>query len=64
MAPKKIEEMSWPDLQTMVMKATEDGCLKMLEAEKSGKKRPQYLLRIHGRYNVLRAKRERKDLLK
>jgi hypothetical protein len=66
MAPKKTEALSWPELQVKLMapSMTEDKLLKMLEAEKAGLKRPQYVLRIHGRYNVVRAKNERKDLLK
>jgi hypothetical protein len=67
MAPKKsIDDMTWMELQAKVMSksVTEAELLSLLEAEKTGRKRSQYLLRLHSRYNVLRGQRERKDLLK
>lgn len=64
MAYRDPNMMSWVDLQTFIMKAREDELIRMLEAEKFGKKRTQYLIRIHSRFNVLRARRERKDLTK
>lgn len=57
-------DITWLELQDKLAKAKEKDCLTLLEAEKTGKQRVQYLLRIYGRFNVLRTKRERTELLK
>lgn len=62
MAPKT--DITWLQLQDRLVRAKESDCLTLLKAEKAGKKRVQYLLRIYGRFNVLRTKRERTELLK
>lgn len=42
--------------------ATEDDVSKLLIAEKRGAKRRTMLLRLHARFNLLRARREREEL--
>ena len=60
----KTTDLTWQEIQTLLPTATEKQCAEMLENERKGKKRTQHILRIHGRFNVLRAQRERKELLK
>lgn len=55
-------EMSWQDLNAAMTKADEADCLSMLKEEKKGKRRLQYMLRIHSRLNKVRADRERLEL--
>lgn len=55
---------SWVDLNTALKDATEERAKQLLEAEKAGRRRPQFLLRIHGRLNKVRAERERLEILK
>jgi hypothetical protein len=62
MAPKA--GLTWLQLQDKLAKATEKQCMVLLKEEQDGKKRVQYLLRIYGRFNVLRTTRERSELLK
>ena len=52
----------WESLNTKLMIASEWECDLMLSSEKRGLARKVYLLRIHARFNKLRAERERKDL--
>lgn len=57
-----------PSLETWVnLNATLQGCDEktaegLLEEERKGRKRKQFMLRIHSRLNKLRADRERKEL--
>lgn len=63
---KKKELLSggWLNLQPRVMAATEDELFSLLQQERNGLSRPAWLLRIHARYNRLRAERERKELMR
>lgn len=53
---------TWADLRKALGKATEEECQQLLDLEKEGKNRPTFLARIYGRYNMLRAERERREL--
>jgi hypothetical protein len=53
---------SWVNLNSAVIGADEATCQALLAAEKSGKARRMFMLRIHSRYNKLRADRERQEL--
>lgn len=55
---------NWPACNDFLRSATEEQCSKLLAKEKAGKRRVQYLLRIHARLNKVRATRERSELLK
>ncbi len=54
---------TWLELQESLKVATEEDCQTLLKQEKKGRQRVQYLLRIYGRFNVLRTERERSELL-
>ena len=53
---------SWVRLQEYITKSGEKDCLALFEAERTGKRRLQFLLRIHSRYNRVRAHRERDSI--
>jgi len=55
---------SWATLNEFLRGAPEDIAQALLNLERGGKRRVQYLLRIHARYNKMRAQRERAELLK
>lgn len=57
-----VNELSWRDLNAAMTQADEAACLSLLKEEKRGKRRLQYLLRIHSRLNKVRADRERAEL--
>jgi hypothetical protein len=63
---KKKELLSggWIDLQPRIMKATEEELVTLMAQERLGLARTAWLLRIHARYNRLRAERERKELMR
>lgn len=54
---------TWKALNDSLMDMTEQQVLQTLDAERAGQNRYQFLLRIHSRYNVLRAQRERLELI-
>lgn len=54
---------NWADLNAHLGTCDEAQCWALLAAEKQGKARIQFLLRIYGRANKLRTKRERQDLI-
>ncbi len=54
---------NWETVKDALRDATEEQAMEMLKAEKAGKARVQYLLRIHARMNRQRAQRERAELL-
>jgi len=62
---KSIDEIlaTWIDLNEALTELGEDECAKLLEREKTTKRRKQILLRIHSRINKLRAARERLELI-
>ncbi len=55
---------NWESLNRELPKLSEVQCWDLLTAERAGLCRTQFLLRIYGRGNKLRGKRERKDLFK
>lgn len=54
--------MTWLTLNATLMKATEKEASALLEAERRGMRRRQYMLRIQSRVNRLRRARERGEL--
>ena len=54
---------NWIALQEALRQEPEEVVWEWLEAEKSGARRPQWLLRLYGRANALRTTRERKELV-
>ncbi len=56
--------MNWTELNRALLTASEEGCAALLATELAGPRRVAFLLRIHGRFNKLRARREREELLK
>ena len=70
MAVKKSETIipmevlvNWEACNNFLREASEKQAQALLDLEKAGKRRVQYLLRIHARYNRERARRERSELL-
>ena len=55
--------MNWFTLNAVLPKRNENQVLAMLDEEVKVHKRPTFIVRIHQRYTVLRAQRERKELL-
>ena len=56
--------MHWRELNKKLNMLTEDEVLALLEAERQGAKRVTFLERLHQRYTMLRAARERVELMK
>ena len=56
--------MNWRELNKKLNMLTEAEVLALLEAERQGAKRVTFLERLHQRYTMLRASRERVELLK
>jgi SpoU rRNA methylase family enzyme len=56
--------MNWRELNKKLNILSEDEVLALLEAERQGAKRVTFLERLHQRYTMLRAARERVELLK
>ena len=56
--------MNWRDLNRKLNMLREDEVLALLEAERAGARRVTFLERLHQRYTMLRAARERVELLK
>lgn len=54
---------NWETLNAWLRNATMKEAEALLKREKNGKRRIQYLLRIHARFNKMRANRERAELL-
>jgi hypothetical protein len=55
---------NWQTLNESVMKLNEEQLEALLEEEKRGQQRVQFLLRLYGRFNKLRSIRERSSFLK
>jgi len=56
--------VNWRSLNQKLNMLTEAEVLALLEAERQGAKRVTFLERLHQRYTMLRAARERVELLK
>ena len=59
---KRPELKSWEALNSAIMKMDEAEAKVLLQHELKGRKRGQFLKRIHSRINKLRADRERLEL--
>lgn len=57
-------QTNWRKLNKEINALTEEQVLEMLNAERTGRKRVSILERLHQRYTVLRAARERIEILK
>lgn len=54
---------TWNSLNAALRNIDEKGCQSLLDFEKKTKRRSQILIRLFGKYNRLRADRERRELL-
>lgn len=54
---------NWAVLNENVQNLDEETLSELIEKEKHGEARPQFLIRLYGRYNKLRTIRERKEIL-
>lgn len=54
---------SWRSLRVAMEKATEAELKQLLDREKGNLCRPNFLMKVYGRYTVLRAERERREIL-
>lgn len=54
---------TWVALNDELREADEATCHRLLKAERKGRKRKQFLKRIHSRLNKARADRERTELM-
>lgn len=54
---------NWASLNDSIMELEEAQVQRLLEQERTGQRRPAFLLRLYGRFNTLRTKRERTELL-
>ena len=57
-------KLNWRSLNQKLNTLTEVQVLALLEADRQGAKRVTFLERLHQRYTMLRAARERVELLK
>jgi len=63
--PKLKEALAtWEGLNTFLRTASEKQAKQLLDMERKGKRRIQYLMRTHARFNRERAQRERTELLR
>lgn len=62
--PDKTEQAlsSWISLNDALRDADEATCNNLMQAELRGKRRKQFVMRIHSRLNKARADREREEL--
>lgn len=54
---------AWKDLNKILMTSDEATTSELLAAERAGRRRKQFLLRIHSRLNKVRAANERAQLI-
>lgn len=57
-------QTNWRKLNRELALMTEDQVLSLLNQERAGRARISILERLHQRYTILRATRERKEILK
>jgi hypothetical protein len=55
--------MNWREINKVLPDLDEDTIKKMLDAERVGEQRQSVLIRLHQRYTMLRAARERMEIL-
>jgi hypothetical protein len=58
-----MNNLTWRDIFFNLNNYSEDELEKMIKSERHGKRRRSILVRLHQRYCILRANRERDDLL-
>lgn len=54
---------NWHDLNAVLTVASEERVAQLLKEEMEQHKRVTYLVRLHQRYTMLRAQRERREML-
>ena len=59
-----MKDTSWRSLNAKLTKLTEKEVLGLLNEERTGEQRISVLSRLHQRYTILRAIRERAEILK
>lgn len=65
MAKKKldwVDDLTWTSLNAKLKEVSEKEAADMLTHERKGKRRLQFMMRMHGRFNSLRTARERKEI--
>jgi len=55
--------MNWREINKALPDLDEDAVLRLLEDERKGEQRVTVLVRLHQRYTMLRAARERMEIL-
>lgn len=55
---------SWNNLNEAMRNADEKLCAKLMAEERKGRRRKEFMLRIHSRLNKVRADREREEINK
>jgi hypothetical protein len=55
--------MNWREINKVLPDLDEDTIKQMLDAERVGEQRQSVLIRLHQRYTMLRAARERMEIL-
>lgn len=61
--PESDSLRTWAELLEGLKTANEKECWALLDKEKKGKRRIQFMLRIYGRANRMRTDREHKELM-
>jgi len=59
-----LKRLTWRELNHVLAAKTEDEVLQMLNEERASTRRVVVLVRLHQRYNVLRASRERVEMMR
>jgi hypothetical protein len=59
-----VKRLSWRALNDQLTTMTEDEILAMLTDERTGERRASVLQRLHQRYTMVRASRERLEIMK
>ena len=59
-----MKRLSWRALNDVLTQLTEDELVTMLNEERTGERRASVLQRLHQRYTMVRAARERIELMK
>lgn len=54
---------NWQLLNDKIKELSEEEVKQLLTIERNGQRRTQWMLRLFGRYNILRTVRERKEML-
>lgn len=55
--------MNWREINKALPELDEDAVLRLLDEERKGEQRVTVLVRLHQRYTMLRAARERMEIL-